>query len=212
VTAELEPDAPIPDHCGSCTRCLEACPTGAFVAPYVLDARRCISYLTIEQHGPIPRELRPALGGLAFGCDICQEVCPWNRKAPVTPEAAFLADGLPPLEALVTLSDEEFWIRLRRSPLRRAKRRGLARSAAVALGNLGGPEAVPALSRALSADEPIVRAHAAWALGRFRDPRTRPLLEAARARETDPEVLEEIETALAGDRAEARPPGATDRR
>jgi len=210
VTAELEPDAPIPDHCGSCSRCLEACPTQAFVAPYVLDARRCISYLTIEQRGPIPVELRPAVGGLAFGCDICQAVCPWNNKAPLTLEAAFFARGLPVLEELVALSDEEFRLRLGRSALRRARRPGLARNAAVALGNLGDPAAVPALVRALGAGEPLARAHAAWALGRIRSREARAALETARARETEPEVLEEIAAALAGGEAEeAHPSEAT---
>lgn len=205
VTAELEPDAPLPDHCGSCTRCLEACPTEAFVGPYVLDARRCISYLTIEQRGPIPVELRSEVGRLAFGCDICQTVCPWNRKAPLTGEAAFLADGLPPLTELVTLSDEGFQT-LRQSPLRRARRPGLARNAAVALGNLGDPASVPALARALEDVEPLVRGHAAWALGRIRTPEARAALEAARAHEADPGVLEEIGAALTGVEAEERQP------
>ncbi|MBI3457648.1 MAG: tRNA epoxyqueuosine(34) reductase QueG [Candidatus Rokubacteria bacterium] len=164
TTAALSPDAPLPDRCGTCTRCLEACPTQAFPAPHVLDARRCISYLTIEHRGPIPVELRAGVGTLAFGCDICQAVCPWNSRAPITAEAAFAARDLPGLAALVTLTDEGYRTRLRGSPLRRARRRGLARNAALALGNSGDPAAVPALRQALSDPDPDVRDHATWAL------------------------------------------------
>ncbi len=167
TTAELAFDSPLPDRCGTCTRCLTACPTGAFPAPYVLDARRCISYLTIEHRGPIPAELRADVGELAFGCDICQDVCPWNRRAPVTAESAFVARDLPRLAELAALTDEEYGSRLRGSPLRRARRRGLARNAAVALGNSGDPAALPALTRALDDADPDVRAHAAWALERL---------------------------------------------
>jgi len=167
TTAELAPDAPLPDRCGSCTQCLEACPTQAFVAPYVLDARRCVSYLTIEHRGPIPRELRAPIGTWAFGCDVCQAVCPWNRRAPITAEAAFAARELPALAELVTLTEEAFQARLRGSPLRRARRRGLARNAAVALGNGAGPAATGALRAALDDPDPDVRAHAAWGLERL---------------------------------------------
>ncbi len=167
TTAELAPDAPLPDRCGSCTRCLEACPTQAFVAPYVLDARRCISYLTIEHRGPIPVELRAPMGTLAFGCDVCQAVCPWNRRAPISAEAAFAARELPALTELATLTEDAFRAGLQGSPLRRARRRGLARNAAVALGNGGGPGATAALSAALGDPDPEVRAHAAWALERL---------------------------------------------
>jgi epoxyqueuosine reductase len=167
TNAELAFDDPLPDRCGTCTRCLEACPTGAFVAPYVMDARRCISYLTIEHRGPIPEGLRESVGALAFGCDVCQDVCPWNGKAPVTPEAAFAARELPGLAELVTLTDEEYRGRLRGSPLRRARRRGLARNAAVALGNAGDPAAAPALARAREDPDPDVCGHAEWALARL---------------------------------------------
>jgi epoxyqueuosine reductase len=166
TTAELAPDVPLADRCGTCTRCLEACPTGAFVGPYVLDARRCISYLTIEHRGPIPVDLRGELGGHAFGCDVCQDVCPWNRKAPVTAEAAFAARRLPDLAELATLTEETYRTRLAGSPLRRARRRGLARNAAVALGNLGGAAGTDALRRARGDPDPEVREHAAWALER----------------------------------------------
>jgi len=167
TTAELAPDSRLPDRCGSCTRCLEACPTQAFVAPYVLDARRCIAYLTIEHRGPIPVELREGIGKLAFGCDVCQDVCPWNRRAPVTAEAAFAARELPALTELVALGDEEYRQRLGGSPLRRARRRGLARSAAVALGNSGDAAAVSPLEAALDDPDAEVREHAAWALERL---------------------------------------------
>ncbi|HSE95430.1 MAG TPA: 4Fe-4S double cluster binding domain-containing protein, partial [Methylomirabilota bacterium] len=163
-----------PDRCGTCTRCLEACPTQAFVAPYVLDARRCIAYLTIEQRGPIPEALRSQLGPRAFGCDVCQDVCPWNRRAPVTTEPAFLGAGLPTLGELVALDEPGYRERLRGSPLRRAGRIGLARSAAVALGNSGGDGAVAPLSAALGHADPMVRSHAAWGLERCGRPDAGP--------------------------------------
>jgi epoxyqueuosine reductase len=197
TTAVLAPDSALPDRCGTCTRCLEACPTGAFPEPYVLDARRCISYLTIEHRGSIPRDLREGLGTLAFGCDICQDVCPWNRRAPITREAAFAARDVPALTELVALGDEEYGRRLRGSPLRRARRRGLARSAAVALGNAGDPSALPALTAALDDADPEVRSHAAWALGRLGGEAARAALEAAQVRETDAEVRRELTIALA---------------
>jgi len=173
TTAELQADQGLPDRCGTCTRCLEACPTGAFPEPYVLDARRCISYLTIEHRGPIPPGLREGMGTLAFGCDVCQAVCPWNSRAPVTAETAFMARDLPGLVELATLTDDGFRERLRASPLRRARRRGLARNAVVALGNAGDRAAVPALTAALTDPDAEVRSHAAWALDRVSGP-TRP--------------------------------------
>lgn len=168
----LEPDPPFEqDHCGTCTRCLVACPTGALVAPRVLDARRCISYLTIELKEPIPPDLRPLMGEWIFGCDVCQEVCPWNQKfARLTTELAFRPrDDLAALDlmALLSLDEEGFRRRFQGSPIRRAKRRGLLRNVAVALGNLGDQVAIPALARALDDSEPLVREHAAWALGQI---------------------------------------------
>jgi epoxyqueuosine reductase len=180
TTAELSGDATLPDRCGSCTRCLEACPTQAFVAPYVLDARRCISYLTIEHRGPIPAELRPSAAGWAFGCDVCQDVCPWNRRAPVTAEAAFAARDLPALTEWVTLTDDGVRSRLRGSPLRRARRAGLARNAAVALGNAGDPGAEPALRAALRDPDPDVSEHAGWALERLQERRQGMAIDAGR--------------------------------
>ncbi|MGH7409944.1 MAG: tRNA epoxyqueuosine(34) reductase QueG, partial [Candidatus Methylomirabilis sp.] len=153
LSLELPPDRSIRDRCGSCDLCLKACPTDAFVGPYRLDARRCISYLTIELKGSIPVGLRPLMGNHVFGCDICQDVCPYNAKARPSEELAFQPrDGLhaPELIPLLELTDEQFRTRFKGSPIRRPKRRGFLRNVAVALGNLGSVEAVPALARALS--------------------------------------------------------------
>jgi epoxyqueuosine reductase len=200
TTAELEPDPLLPDRCGTCTRCLDACPTGAFAAPYVLDARRCISYLTVEHRGAIPGELREGMGGLAFGCDVCQDVCPWNRRAPVTRETAFRARDVPTLAELAVLSNEAYWERLRGSPLKRARRPGLGRNAAVALGNAKDPDVVSTLATALADPAPEVRAHAAWALGRFGGPAAVEALERALNGETEHSVCDEMRAALAGER------------
>jgi epoxyqueuosine reductase len=193
-----------PGTCGQCTRCLEACPTGALVAPYVLDARRCISYLTIELKGPIPRELRPLMGNRIFGCDICQEVCPWNRRfARRTIEAAFQPrpDAIAPhLLELLALDEEGFRRRFQGSPVKRAKRRGLLRNVATALGNWGDPAADPALAQALHDAEPLIRGHAAWALGRTGGRKARRALEGAHANEPDEWVRGEIESSLRGRR------------
>jgi epoxyqueuosine reductase len=136
TTAVLPADDAVPDHCGTCTACLEACPTAAFDAPYALDARRCISYLTIEHRGPIPDELHAPIGDWLFGCDVCQDVCPWNRHAPPAREAALgPATPPPPPEILVRMTDDEFRARFRGSPLKRARREGLARNAAIVLAN-----------------------------------------------------------------------------
>jgi epoxyqueuosine reductase len=189
------------NRCGRCTRCLDACPMNTFVAPYVLDARRCISYLTIELKGHIPRELRALMGNRVFGCDICQEVCPWNRRfARPTAEPAFQprTDAMAPhLLGLIALDDEGFRRRFRGSPVKRAKRRGLLRNVAVALGNWGDPDAVPALTCALSDAEPLIRGHAAWALGRIAIGEARRALEQAMATETDTWVREELRLAMA---------------
>lgn len=169
LDVELRPDVPFTaDRCGSCTACLDACPTGALIAPRTLDARRCISYLTIEHRGAIPERFRPPLGDRIFGCDICQEVCPWNRRfARPTTEPAFRPDHATlDLVGLLTLDEGEFRARFRDTPLRRARRAGLLRNATVALGNLGDPAAIPVLRRALSDPEPLVVEHAAWALER----------------------------------------------
>ena len=183
VDLELPVDAPFDeDRCGTCTRCIEACPTDAILAPRVLDARRCISYLTIEQKGEIPVELREKIDGLVYGCDICQDVCPWNvRFARELPEGspfaarAFLAqkDARQLSRELLAMTRAEFSRAFSGSPMKRAKARGLKRNAAVVLGNVGTTEDIPMLEQALGDDEPLVREHAASALlylGRQREP------------------------------------------
>lgn len=200
---ELEFDPPQDrEHCGTCRACLDACPTQAFPQPYVLDARRCISYLTIELRGPVPWELRAASGDWLFGCDICQDVCPWNRRAPASGQTAFAPapDANPvPLAKLFALTDDEFRARFRRTPLWRAKRRGLLRNAALVAGRQRAGELIDALVRGLHDAEPIVRGACAWALGRYEDPRTRLALEDRLALEHDPQVREEIVAALRAD-------------
>ncbi|MFN0053267.1 MAG: tRNA epoxyqueuosine(34) reductase QueG [Planctomycetales bacterium] len=197
---ELESDAPhATSHCGTCTRCLDACPTDAFIEPYVLDPRRCISYLTIEHRGPIPMELREGVGEWLFGCDICQDVCPWNRKAPLTAEPAFTPrPDLSPADAaqLLGLSPQEFRAQFRETPLWRPKRAGLLRNAAIVLGNAGDRQGIPALLRALEDEEPLIRGAAAWALGHLGGSEAQRGLSQRIARETDPAVLQELEQAL----------------
>ncbi|MFQ5840575.1 MAG: tRNA epoxyqueuosine(34) reductase QueG [Candidatus Methylomirabilales bacterium] len=198
---DLEPDVPIQNRCGACDLCIQACPTGALVGPYLLDARRCISYLTIELKGSIPRQLRPLMGTHIFGCDICQDVCPYNAKATPTREEGFWPRRgfyVPELIPLMELTEEEFSRRFRGSPIKRAKRRGLLRNVAVALGNLRAPEAVPVLARAaLMEGEALIREHAAWGLGRIRTEAAVEALEQARRVEADPVVRAEIEQSLA---------------
>ena len=171
TSLELPADIPAPDRCGTCTRCIDACPTDAFVAPYQLDSNRCISYLTIEKRGDIAEDLREGMGKHVFGCDICQDVCPWNRKAPITPVPEFQPrEGLvnPALEWLAEMSQEEFQRTFRGSPIRRTKRTGIRRNAVVAMGNSGDLRFAPILER-LSADEdPVVAEHAAWAAKKLR--------------------------------------------
>jgi epoxyqueuosine reductase len=167
----LPPDMPAPDRCGSCTRCIDACPTDALVAPYELDSNRCIAYLTIEKRGTIPQELREEMGRQVFGCDICQDVCPWNRKAPATQRAEFQPrEGLvnPALAWLAELSQEEFDSRFRASPIRRAKRTGLRRNALIAIGNSGQSALLPVAERALQDPDPVVREAAEWARERLK--------------------------------------------
>jgi epoxyqueuosine reductase len=175
VDLELEADAPFgPDRCGSCTRCLDACPTDAFVAPRQLDATRCISYLTIELKGEIPEPLRDRLGDHVYGCDICQDVCPWNarfsrdlREPAFQPRAAIRGkDARTLAREILAMDDEQFRRAFKRSPMKRAKLRGLKRNAAVVLGNAADSADVPALVAAAEDREPLVREHAAWALER----------------------------------------------
>jgi epoxyqueuosine reductase len=168
---ELHPDGGFnTSHCGTCTACLDACPTEAFVGPGVLDSRRCISYLTIELRGPIDPALRPGMGDWLFGCDICQEVCPWNRKAPAAADPAFVPRtelvAIDPAE-LLSLTEDEFRRRFKNTALWRTKRSGLLRNAAVVLGNTGNETALPALERAASDADPMVREAAAWAVAQI---------------------------------------------
>jgi epoxyqueuosine reductase len=192
-------DRPLRDRCGKCDLCLKACPTGAFVGPYLLDARRCISYLTIELKGWMPRALRPLVGNHVFGCDICQEVCPYNVKAQATREPAYSPrQGLhaPELIPLLSLDKDEFRRRFRGSPIVRAKRRGFLRNVAVALGNSKSREAIPALIHALNDEEPLVRGHAAWALGQIGSPSAVTALQDRLSIENDAEVRSEIDDAI----------------
>jgi epoxyqueuosine reductase len=171
TSLELTPDLPPPERCGTCTRCIEACPTDAILAPYQLDSNRCISYLTIEKRGPIAEELRPGMGRHIFGCDICQDVCPWNRKAPVSSAAEFKPrPGLvnPALAWLAEISEEEFRHTFARSPIRRAKRSGLRRNAVIAMGNSGDEGFAPRLDKLSSDDDQTVAETARWARSRLR--------------------------------------------
>ena len=171
TTLELEPDAPEHNRCGKCVRCIEACPTDAITAPFNVDARRCISYLTIELKGSIPIELRPLIGNRIYGCDDCLAVCPWNKFAR---EGAMMRPhrredlDMPALLGLLALDDAAFKTRFSGTPILRTKRRGLLRNVCVALGNVGDEQALPALERALNDPEPLIREHAAWAIERIK--------------------------------------------
>lgn len=210
-------DEPLQANCGKCEICLHACPTGALPAPYILDNRRCISYLTIELRGSIPLELRPLMGNLIFGCDICQQVCPVNlvaerrlglrqdgpggtRPLLFHPRQEFrprpAIGSSPELIPLLKLTEEEFRERFRGSPIKRTKRRGLLRNVCVALGNSGDRAAVPALIEALRHEEALVRGHAAWALGQLGGVLARQALEEILSQEADAEVRREIHCAL----------------
>jgi len=205
TSLELAPsDAHWHTDCGTCRRCLDACPTGALVAPCLLDARRCTSYLTIALKGPIPSPLRPLLGMRVFGCDVCQEVCPFQRFADARPSPILTPIGdpdvvAPRLTELLMLDEEAFHRRFAGSSILRTGRRALARNAAIALGNCGTPDAVPALVAALADDPaPLVRGHAAWALGRIGSVAARRALNRRQAQEQDATVLVEIAQALSG--------------
>jgi epoxyqueuosine reductase len=204
LDTQLEYDTPVEsDHCGTCTACLDACPTDAFVGPNVLDATKCISYLTIEHRSPIPIELRPKMDDWILGCDVCQDVCPWNRKPKRSEEESFQPlDAHNPIELreLFSLDDDEFRKRFRKTPLWRPKRRGILRNAAIALGNRPDESNVAALLLGLVDKEPLIRGAAAWALGRHESELTNSKLKERMNVETDEVVLSEIELALASDR------------
>ncbi|MFM7036526.1 MAG: tRNA epoxyqueuosine(34) reductase QueG [Planctomycetaceae bacterium] len=199
--AELAPDeSEERSWCGTCTRCLDACPTQAFPAPGVLDARRCISYLTIElRDSPVPGELREGMGEWLFGCDVCQDVCPWNRFAPTTTRSDFAAlpgRNPPDCRQLLRMTREEFVEEFSGLPLERPGYGGLRRNAAIVLGNLRDQSALPELRAALCDEEPLVRGAAAWALSRLGDADSLQLLMDCLAREQDPTVREELELAI----------------
>ncbi|MBW3625597.1 MAG: HEAT repeat domain-containing protein, partial [Armatimonadetes bacterium] len=183
-----------------CTRCIDACPTDAIVEPYKVDSRKCISYLTNELKGSIPEEMRPGIGEWVFGCYVCQDVCPWHRKIGPAPQDHFAARGeevrAPDLIELVRMDEETFRERFRKSAIKRTKRRGLLRNAAVALGNTKDPRAVPALANALLDPEPLVREHAAWALGQIGGEGARRALESALPEEREEAVVAAIRKAL----------------
>ena len=196
---ELKPDLPLSKNCGDCVRCIDACPTNAIVAPYTIDNRRCISFFTIELRGPIPIEMRPLIGDWVFGCDICQDVCPVNREAKFSTEVYFQKRrgfAAPELLPLLEMDDNAFSLKFRNSAIKRAKRVGLQRNVCVALGNIGDPSAIPALSKALNKADPVVKMHAAWALGRIGGKQCNDLLECALLSESESDVITEIESAL----------------
>ena len=200
INIDLASDTePLRGSCGTCTRCIEACPTDAIIEPNLLDSRLCISYLTIELKESIPKALRPKIGNLIFGCDICQEVCPWNSKAVPTKEPAFHPrDGnlTPKLLSLIGMTQQEFSRKFKGSPIKRTKRRGFLRNVLIAIGNWGAPRAVPALKDALTDDEPLVRSHAAWALGKIGGDTAKQILQTRLTVETEQEVITEIQDAL----------------
>ena len=170
TSIELPCDLPAPDRCGTCTRCISACPTDALIEPYKLDSNKCISYLTIEKRGAIPEEMRDGMGRHVFGCDICQDICPWNRKAPATTAAEFQPrEGLvnPALDWLANMTPEEFREKFRHSPIRRAKLTGLRRNAVIAMGNSGEKKFIPVLEELSASEDDVVAKHASWALAKL---------------------------------------------
>ncbi len=172
TTLDFAPDAPMTDHCGKCTRCIDACPTDAITAPQRLDARRCISYLTIENKGAIPDEFRVAMGDRIYGCDDCLTACPWNRFARESRESSFAARDFVhgwTLRDFLALDDDGFRALFKKSPIKRVKRRGFLRNVCVALGNVGTPDDLTALEKAARDPEPLIAEHAAWAITRIRE-------------------------------------------
>jgi epoxyqueuosine reductase len=199
TTIDLPADAPEDDYCGSCRACLDVCPTAAFPAPYRLDARRCISYLTIEHKGPIPRELRPLIGNRIYGCDDCLAVCPWNKFAQAGREAKLAARAeleAPQLADLARLNDAGFRALFSKSPVKRTGRARFVRNVLVAIGNSGNAALAPEAERLLDDASPLVRGAAVWALGRLDHKRLAALAMERRAREREPLVADEWTAAL----------------
>ena len=194
VDVELPVSVEAVDRCGTCQRCIDICPTDAIIAPYTLDSRKCISYLTIELKGPIPLEFRKAIGNRIFGCDDCQIVCPWNSFAVKCDEPAFEEQpGSRLLIDLIGLDDDSFRARFKNSPIKRIKRRGFLRNVAIALGNSADPAAVPPLVKVLDDKEPLIRAHAVWALGELLGQQAVKIIQDEMPNESDPLVLLEIQ-------------------
>jgi epoxyqueuosine reductase len=196
TTLDLAPDEPARSSCGSCQACLDVCPTQAFPAPYRLDARRCISYLTIEHKGPIPRDLRPLMGNRIYGCDDCLAVCPWNKFAVAGREARLAARqefSAPPLAALAALDDAGFRALFRKSAVKRIGRDRLVRNVLIAIGNSGSPQLAHAAEALLGDGSPLVRGAAVWALGRLAPDRFAVLASHHATLEPDPAVREEWE-------------------
>jgi len=196
---ELEYDAPVPDRCGTCTRCIDACPTDAIIEPYILDSRLCISYLTIELKDKIPYELREEIQNNIYGCDICQDVCPWNKRAHISDKTEFEPrEGSlnPDLSYLSSLSVDEFRKQFKGSPIKRTKRRGLLRNVMIAMGNSGEKNFVPYITECLKDEEPLVRAHALWALWKIEGVTSKQVLINHRDIENNSIVIDEIDRIL----------------
>ena len=195
----LKPDDPLKKTCGNCVNCIDDCPTGAIVAPYVIDNEKCISYLTIELRGAVPRKLRPLVGDWIFGCDICQDVCPVNRKASKSSQLSFQQRpgfSTPDLVEILNMDQTQFSKKYKDSAIKRTKLLGLKRNACIALGNNGDIASIPALSNALKAEESLIRIHAAWALGRIGGEKAIAILENALASEKDMETIDEIRLSI----------------
>jgi len=195
----LKPDDPLKKTCGNCVNCIDDCPTGAIVAPYVIDNEKCISYLTIELRGVVPRKLRPLVGDWIFGCDICQDVCPVNRKASKSNQLSFKQRpgfSTPDLVEILNMDQTQFSKKYKDSAIKRTKLLGLKRNACIALGNNGDIASIPALSNALKTEESLIRIHAAWALGRIGGEKAIAILENALASEKDMETIDEIRLSI----------------